>query len=106
MRLLVRHRYWLERPEFRKFIEVFDHLVPVRAGIWWADAAAALDRGELQAADQEAANILRIAASLATFYQLSFREVMAQRSPEAIKHAAEAMMYAAGYPESIAAPKL
>lgn len=106
VQLLIRHGYWLKQPEFRRFIEVFDHLTPACAGISWADAAAVLDRGELQAIDQEAANVLRIAASLATFYQLSFRDVMERLSPEAMKHAAEAMMYAAGYTESIAVPKL
>lgn len=105
VRLLVRHRYWLEQPEFRKFIEVYDEMRPRNAGVSWQDAVQALDRGELRA-DHEAANILRIAASLATFYEVSFRDVMERLSPEAMKHAAEAMMCAAGYAESVATPKL
>lgn len=31
VRLLIRHPYWLEQPEFRRFIEAFGHLAPVCA---------------------------------------------------------------------------
>ncbi|NJC69868.1 hypothetical protein HC031_09070 [Planosporangium thailandense] len=104
VRLVERHRYWLEQPTFRRFIELFDNPYPRSAGIWWKDAVAALDRGELEC-DQEAANVLRIAASIATFYQVSFRDVMESLSPETMKHAAEALMCAGGYTESVATPK-
>ena len=103
VRLLHRHGYWLRRPEFFQFVDGYGD--PVTAlGIRWADAVAALDRGEL-AADQEPANILRVAASLCTFYEVSFRDVCERISREGIKHVAEAVMYADGFLDSVADPR-
>ena len=104
VRLISAHRYWLDRRDFRRFVELFDQ--PRRcAGIWWEKAAAALDRGEM-AADYEPANILRIAASIATFYPVSFRDVSERLSPESMRLAAEAMMHAGGYTQSAAKVRL
>jgi hypothetical protein len=104
--LIARHRYWLERPDFRQFVEIFpSDDTGTSAGIWLEKAADALDRGELPA-DMEQANVLRMAASLATFYHVSLRDVSERLSPETMKIAAEAIMWAGGYTESTAEVRL
>ena len=101
VRLLARHGYWLRDPGFLRFVELNDeHLY---ASIDMTEAVAALDRGELHG-DEEATNILRIAASLTIFYQVSFRDVCERISMENIKHVAEAIMYADSFLGSVATP--
>jgi hypothetical protein len=104
--LISRHRHWLDRPDFRRFIKLFhDDQIGTSAAIWWEGATGALDRGELSA-DIEQGNVLRMAASIATFYKVALRDVSERLSRETMKIAVEAIMYAGGYPESTAEVKV
>ncbi len=109
VRLLVRHGFWLRHRGFLRHVELFGDPVEA-AGVHWKDVMAAFDEDGLglrvnaDFTDQEAANILRIAASLHTFYQLSLRDVMERIGRDGIKHVAEAIMYADGYTGSVAQP--
>ncbi|MBG6134655.1 hypothetical protein [Longispora fulva] len=101
-RLLARHGYWLRDREFLRFVVTYED-PPVAAGIRWKAAVDALDRGELEAGIEER-SILRIAASLCTFYNISLRDVVEGIDAVNIKHVAESIMYADGYLNSIAEP--
>ena len=102
-RLLSRHRFWLEQKEFRRFVQLYDD---GSAGIWFERAATALDEGALTAPGFEESNVLRAAASIATFYRISLRDVSERLSPEVMRLVAEAFMEAGGYAQSTAAVRL
>ena len=76
--LLITHRYWLARPTF---IARFVHPVtaadghPIGSWIDWQAAITALQRGELPCSGSEA-DMLRIAASLATDLPVILRDVL------------------------------
>src|SRR5262245_58934812 len=74
-RLVFRHGYWFKSREFLRFVEVYGEPV-FSAGIQWKDALDALDQGRL-ASDREAADVLRIAASIGSVYPVDGREVIA-----------------------------
>lgn len=102
-RLLARHGYWLKQTEFHRFVELYGD--PVEAmGIRWLDAVESLDAGDLPAS-AEAANVLRIAASIAEFYQVCLREAVEYLSRETVELVATAVMYAATYVDSVAQAK-
>ncbi len=103
IRLLNRHGYWLRNREFLRFVEVFGD-PPESAGIRWTEVTSALDEGRLRG-DVESVNVLRISASISTFYMVSLRDVIERIGRENIKHVAEAIMYADGFLNSVADPR-
>ena len=72
-----RHRYWLARAAFTRFVHPVTTAEGHHIGAWidWAAAIAALQRGELPCSASEA-DMLRIAASLAHGLPVALREVL------------------------------
>ena len=102
VRLIARYGYWLHDESFRSFLVPYGE-PPEAIGIRWEDAVAALDRGEIVADDEET-KVLRIAASIATFYRISLRDCVEGLDASTVKHVTEAIMYADGYLSSTAHP--
>jgi hypothetical protein len=78
--LLINHRSWLRRPEFRKrflFTGTDFDTCQVTTGIDWLMVVAALDGGELPCSGSET-RILRIAASLGRGIPVDLREALAE----------------------------
>lgn len=98
-RLIARHGYWLEVPEFMEFVEFYP---PDAAGIWFLKAARALDAGRLPVRDQEDENVLRFAAGLAEEYTFLLKYAAENNSAETIELMAEALMYKDGFTTSTA----
>ena len=80
--LLIAHRYWLARPGFTaRFVHPVTapdgHADGHRIGAWidWPAAITALERGQLPCSGSEA-DMLRIAASLASGTPVVLREVL------------------------------
>ncbi|GAA0526771.1 hypothetical protein GCM10010172_04160 [Paractinoplanes ferrugineus] len=101
-RLIARHGYWLQVPEFMEFVEFYP---PDAAGIRFPEAAAALDAGRLPTRDQEDENVLRFAAGLAGEYRFLLTYAAENNSAEAIALMAEALMYRDGFTTSTATPR-
>jgi len=103
-RLLLRHDYWLHRPEFSPFVVPYGE--PVDAiGIRWAEAVEALDAGRLKGTP-EAESVLRIGASICTFYKVSLREEIEGLTQDSVEMVAEATMYAASFLSSTAVARI
>jgi hypothetical protein len=102
IRLLDRHGYWLRHEGLLRNVKLFGPPFS-SAGIEWNDVLDLLDRGALDG-DLEALNVLRSAASIATFYRVSLREALESVRPENIRHVVEAVMYAHGFLSSTANP--
>jgi hypothetical protein len=98
VRLIIRHGYWLGDSEFLRYVEFFPG-DPDSAGIHWQDALDALDRGDFKV-DEEDANILRLAGSIATGYRVTIGWLVETLSRDAVKHFAEAVLYADGILEA------
>ena len=98
-RLIARHGYWLEVPEFMAFLGFYP---PDAAGIYYQQAAEALDAGRLPVRDQEDANVLRFAAGLADEYTFLLTYAAENNSAETIELMAEALMYKNGFTTSTA----
>lgn len=76
--LLITHRYWLTRPTFTgAFVHPVTTVDGHRVGAWidWVAAVTALESGDLPGTGSEA-DLLRIAASLATGTPISLRQVI------------------------------
>jgi hypothetical protein len=98
-RLIARHGYWLEVPEFMEFVEFYP---PDAAGIWHLRAVEALDAGRLPVRFQEDGNVLRFAAGLAVEYPFLLKYAAENNSAETIELMAEALMYKDGFTTSTA----
>jgi len=103
-RLLLRHGYWLPRPEFVPFVALYGD--PVDAiGIRWKEAVEALDAERL-AGPPEAESVLRIGASICTFYKMCLREEIENLTQDSVEMVAEAVMYAASFLSSRAEARI
>ncbi|MFI5908164.1 hypothetical protein [Dactylosporangium sp. NPDC051541] len=101
MRLIIRHGALLKNQRFLDFVIVDPDGT---AAIDFDAAVAAFEAGALPLEYDEDRNILYIAASLVGRVAIRLKEFIDSNDPTAIKHIAEAMMYADGYLNGVAEP--
>jgi hypothetical protein len=105
VRLLISHAGWLLRDVFvTEFVETGESIVDCTpmAFIDWPAAVAALEAGRLPCSDS-AAQILRIAASIAGGLPVSLRDAVSGLDATNIVLVAQAVLHAGGHRETVIA---
>ena len=104
--LLVAHGFWLDRPDFRRYVDysvdgsaTLGSRRPPMARVSWYDLTVAG-----LPASPSATNVLRIAASLSHVDAwLSLRDVSKGLDPDSLRAVVQALIHAGGYPKLAAA---
>jgi hypothetical protein len=96
--LLINHAGWLRRGDFHPFIHTAAGLInrTPMAGIDWADAITALNRGQLPCSDGEA-RMLRLAASLAHGIPVDLGDALTGLDAHNAELVAHAVKHATGH---------
>ncbi|RVU18260.1 hypothetical protein EOT10_32295 [Streptomyces antnestii] len=100
VRLVAEHRTWLNDPEFYRFVATGEMAGQRWVGIDWPAIVKELKAGTIEGGEPDLL-ILKVGASMASYYPLSLRDDLRDQSPEAAVALMRSIGYLAGLNEDV-----